>query len=213
MDYVFIHGLGQDFSSWNKTIDNLDLNSNASCPDLFSLLGTSDPTYNNLYQLFHEYCESFKGPINLCGISLGAILSLNYAIDRPDKVNSLVLIGAQYKMPKVLLTIQNFMFYVIPKSVFLKMGTDKKKFIGLAKSVKQLDFSGKLTDIQCDSLIVCGEKDFANKRASKHLSKYIKGARSVIIQDAGHELNKDSASKLSVIITDFWNNNDHKTKR
>ncbi|QKY71234.1 alpha/beta fold hydrolase [Lentibacillus sp. CBA3610] len=93
------------------------------------------------------------------------------------------------------------------------MGTDKKKFIGLAKSMKQLDFSGKLADIQCDSLIVCGEKDFANKRASRHLSKYIKGARSVIIQDAGHELNKDSASKLSVIITDFWNNNDHKTKR
>ncbi|WP_054703595.1 alpha/beta hydrolase [Bacillus sp. JCM 19041] len=206
MNYLFVHGLGQDSSTWKKTIDTMELNSHVSCPDLFSLLGTCDPTYNNLYRLFFEYCNDFRGPINLCGLSLGAVLSLNYALDRPEKVNSLILIGAQYKMPKLLLALQNIMFYFMPKSVFLKIGTDKERFIRLMKSMRHLDFTERLVEIQCDSLILCGEKDVANKRASKYLSKHIKEARSIIIKDAGHELNIDSSSKLSVIMDDFWSN-------
>jgi pimeloyl-ACP methyl ester carboxylesterase len=204
MDYIFVHGLGQDSSSWKKTIDTMELSSHMYCPDLFSLLGTSIPTYNNLYRSFFAYCDDFKEPINLCGLSLGAVLSLNYALDRPEKVHSLVLIGAQYKMPKLLLTIQNILFHFMPNSVFLKIGTDKKSFIKLMKSMRHLDFTERLADIQCDTLILCGEKDAANKRASKHLSEHIKEARSIIIKNAGHELNKESSSKLSAIIDDFW---------
>ena len=40
----------------------------------------------------------------------------NYAIDHPDKVNSLILIAAQYKMPKKLLSIQNTIFRFMPIS-------------------------------------------------------------------------------------------------
>ena len=35
--------------------------------------------------------------LNLCGLSLGAVLALNYAIDFPKKVNSLILIAPQYE--------------------------------------------------------------------------------------------------------------------
>ena len=204
MNHIFVHGLGQDSSSWKKTIDTMELNTHMYCPDLFTLLGTSDPAYNNLYRSFLKYCDDFKEPIHLCGLSLGAVLSLNYALDRPEKVHSLVLIGTQYKMPKLLLAIQNILFHFMPKSVFLKIGTDKKLFIRLMKSMKHLDFTERLVDIQCDTLILCGEKDAANKRASKHLSEHIKGARSIIIKDGGHELNIDSSSKLSTIMDDFW---------
>jgi pimeloyl-ACP methyl ester carboxylesterase len=206
MNYIFVHGLGQDSTSWKKTLDTMELNSHMYCPDLFSLLGTSAPNYNNLYRSFYDYCEAFSEPINLCGLSLGAVLSLNYALDRPEKVNSLILIAAQYKMPKLLLTIQNIIFHFMPKSVFLKIGTDKKNFTGLMKSMKHLDFSERLADIQCDTLILCGEKDVANKRVSKYLSAHIKEARSIIMKDAGHELNVDSSDKLSAIIDDFWGN-------
>ncbi|QQK80053.1 alpha/beta hydrolase [Salicibibacter cibi] len=208
MHYIFVHGLGQEASSWNSTINSLKLNSNiTSCPNLFSLLGTSEPTYQNLYRLFYEYCEGIKEPIHLCGISLGAILSLNYAIDRPDRVDSLVLIGAQYKSPKLLLNFQNVIFYVMPASVFSKVGSDKETFIKLTGSMKELNFTHELANIQCDTLVICGEKDFANKRASKYLSNHIKNANSVMIQDAGHELNKEHSAKLSAILDDFWDGN------
>ncbi len=204
MHYVFVHGLGQNFSSWNKIIESLNLDLNVSCPDLFTLLGNTNPTYENLYHEFKGYCDNLRGPLNLCGISLGAILSLNYTIDRPDKVTSLVLIGAQYKVPKLLFAIQNCMFYFMPKAVFLKMGVDKKQVIGLTKSMTHLNFTKELVDITCDSLIVCGEKDFANKRAAEKLNTHISNSKYLLIKGGGHELNKDHSGELSYILDRFW---------
>jgi len=40
-----------------------------------------------------EYCGKIDGQIHLCGISLGGIIGLNYALDFPEKVKTLVLIG------------------------------------------------------------------------------------------------------------------------
>lgn len=57
-------------------------------------------TYGELYTAFSEECDKENDEIVLCGLSLGAVLALNYAIDHPDKVKALVLIAAQYKMPK-----------------------------------------------------------------------------------------------------------------
>ncbi|WP_152656649.1 alpha/beta fold hydrolase [Oceanobacillus sp. CFH 90083] len=74
--------------------------------------------YRHLYQHFFDYCEGLDGPIHLCGLSLGAVLSLNYALDRPEKVHSLILLNAQYKMPRFLLAVQNVMFRLLPNSVF-----------------------------------------------------------------------------------------------
>lgn len=54
-----------------------------------------------------------------------AVLALNYAIDHPDKVKALVLIAAQYKMPRKLLKVQNMLFHLMPNSAFDKMGFKK----------------------------------------------------------------------------------------
>lgn len=45
-------------------------------------------------------CDKFDEPIDWCGLSLGGVLALNYAIERPDKVKSLVLIATPYMIPK-----------------------------------------------------------------------------------------------------------------
>ena len=52
--------------------------------------------------------------IDLCGLSLGGILALNYAIDYPNKVEKLVLIGTPYRVPKVMFSIQNIIFKFLP---------------------------------------------------------------------------------------------------
>ncbi|MGO4928740.1 alpha/beta fold hydrolase [Fundicoccus sp. Sow4_F4] len=49
------------------------------------------------------------------GISLGGTLALNYAVDFPEAVDSLTLINTQFKMPKVLLSLQNIFFKFIPR--------------------------------------------------------------------------------------------------
>ena len=63
------------------------------CPNLCEMLKGKDVTYSALYSSFAEYCNKLDEPINFCGSSLGGVLALNYAIENPMKVNSLVLIA------------------------------------------------------------------------------------------------------------------------
>ena len=58
------------------------------------------------------------GPVHLCGLSLGGILALDYALDHPENVKTLVLIGTPHKVPKFAFALQNVVFRFLPKSAF-----------------------------------------------------------------------------------------------
>ncbi|WP_419743376.1 alpha/beta fold hydrolase [Paraclostridium dentum] len=125
MKHILIHGLGQKASSWNETISYMTGQDTIICPELSLFIKEKDASYSNLYTAFSEYCNNISGPLNLCGLSLGAVLALNYAIDNPKKVNSLVLIAAQYEMPKTLIKLQNIVFKFIPEKSFKSMGLSR----------------------------------------------------------------------------------------
>lgn len=74
MQYIFIHGIGHDPSSWDKTISFFTKPIHAMCPDLVMLINHNDSTYSNLYRAFSDYCKNIPEPLNLCGLSLGATL-------------------------------------------------------------------------------------------------------------------------------------------
>lgn len=202
MPYIFIHGLMETSSSWDKTFSHMEKSRQVIAPDLFILLNSKEVTYKNLYQAFSDYCNSFSEPLNLCGLSLGGILALNYTIDHPTRVQSLVLIGSPYKMPKTLLKFQNTIFSLMPKSAFKNLQLQKQDFIQLMNSMISLDFSSHLKEIPCPTLIICGEKDAANKKAATGLAKNIPNAKLQFVKNAGHEVSKknpqDLASKLEI---------------
>ena len=99
MKYLYLHGLGQNADSWNKVIGATEVLDNSVCLDLAEMVKGKAATYSTLYSAFSEMCDTENEDIILCGISLGGVLALNYAIDYPQKVKALVLIAAQYKMP------------------------------------------------------------------------------------------------------------------
>src|SRR5699024_6958938 len=134
-------------------------NEDILCPDLSSILNGKEASYSNLYSSFIDYCNKIEGEIDLCGLSLGGILALNYAIEYPGKVKSLVLIGTPYKVPKFMFRIQNIIFRLLPKSTFKGMVFNKKDTFILGNTMKELDFSNNVQVIICPTLIICGEKD------------------------------------------------------
>lgn len=95
-----------------------------------------------------------------------------------------------------LLKLQNVLFHLMPDSEFSKWGFQKSDFISLCKSMMNLDFSHHLKDIRCKVLVVCGEKDRANRSASLQLAELIPDAEFITILGAGHEVNIDCPSKL-----------------
>lgn len=204
MGKVFVHGLGQTPESWNAVLSSIDKTEKCVCPNLAEGVKKQNVNYKNLYNAFAKLCDKFDESIDLCGLSLGGVLALNYAIERPEKIKSLVLIATPYKMPKTLLKLQNICFRFMPRSIFQQMGFEKKDYIGLCNSMMKLDFTDRLSDISCPVLIVCGEKDKANKKAAKELATLLKNARLEIVSGAGHEVNVEAPDKLGRLLNQFY---------
>lgn len=193
MKNILVHGLGQNQTSWSKVKEELSTNNiNTETPNLFDLVKNYEVNYENTYKTFTDYCNSFNEKINLCGLSLGGLLSIDYAVEYPDKINSLILIGTPYEIPKKLFKIQNFIFKFMPKKTFESMGISKKDFISLTNSMTELDIKSKVERIKCNTLILCGEKDNVNMESAKQLNNHIKDSKLNIIKNARHEVNIDT---------------------
>lgn len=204
MAKILIHGSGHQAASWNETISYMENNDDILCPNLVSVLKGKEASYSNLYSSFIEYCGKIDGPVHLCGISLGGILALNYALDFPEKTKMLILIGTPYKVPKAAFALQNMIFRFLPKSVFENMAFDKKDTFALGNSMKSLDFSSGVQNIKCPALIICGKKDNANMKSAYYLAQNIKNAELKIIENVGHVVNEEAPEALAKILDEYY---------
>ncbi len=205
MKNILLHGLGQDNQSWNYT--NLYLKKKGIvtlCPNLFEIIRNTSKDYKMMYNAFSNFCNNQNGKLNLCGLSLGGALILDYVKEYPEKVNSIILIGTPYKIPKTLFIIQSLIFNVMPKRTFEKMKCSKRDFITLVNSMSSLNIAKDLETINCKSLILCGSKDNVNLRDAKLLNKSIKNSEFKIINNSSHEVNIDNPKELSNIIYRYW---------
>lgn len=198
MKTVLIHGLGQDASAWKDVIPLLP-DKNVMTMDLSELIGSG--TWQELSNGFAAQIDSLEEPMCLCGISLGAVLALDYAAGNPGKVRSMLLIAPQYKMPVLLLKFQALLFRLMPQSSFAESGLSKKQFIALTTDMARLDFTQALNNITCPVITACGERDSANSRASRSLAELLDCGEFAEISGAGHEANTDAPEFTAQLIT------------
>lgn len=204
MKQIYLHGLGQNPDSWSKVIEQLEAAEHSMCPDLSELVQGQDTTYQNLYAAFSAMCDEIEEDICLCGLSLGGVLALNYAIEHPEKIKGLVLIATQYKMPKKLLRVQNAIFRFMPKSMFQQTGFGKSDFLKLCNTMMEWDFSDSIYNVSCPTLVIYGEKDRANKNASIELANMLIDAELQVFNGVGHEINIEAPDKLEETLRVFF---------
>lgn len=204
MKYILLHGMGQNASSWNETISFLPNTSEIVCPELSDFFSEGNCYYSKMYTAFCDYCNNFSEPLNLCGLSLGTVLALNYAIDYPRRVKSLILIAPQYDMPKFLLKVQNVLFKFMPESQFKDIGLTKKDFITLTNSMADMDFTSGLEKVSCPVLVLCGEKDNVNKKAAVKVAEKLSKAKFSTIENSGHEVNIDNPNGLAKAMKELY---------
>lgn len=204
MKYIFLHGMGQNASSWDETISFLPNTTEIVCPELSDFFSEGNCYYSKMYTAFCDYCNNFSEPLNLCGLSLGAVLALNYAIDYPQRVKSLILIAPQYDMPKFLLKVQNVLFKFMPESQFKDIGLTKKDFITLTNSMADMDFTSGLEKVSCPVLVLCGEKDNVNKKAAVKVAEKLSKAKFSTIENSGHEVNIDNPNGLAKAMKELY---------
>ena len=198
MKTIFLHGLGQTAQNWEEVIRQTAL-SEVDCPELFSL-SEGEITYFGIRNGLEKRYADITEPFCICGLSLGALLALDYAIRHNEQVAALVLIGVQYKVPSLLIDFQNLIFRCMPNKTFDDMGMSKNDVIRLAHSMRSLDFRSGLKDIKCPVTILCGEKDRANLKASRQLAELLLQSKLRIVPGAAHELNKCAPEAIA----DVW---------
>ena len=116
----------------------------------------------------------------------------------------MVLAAAQYRVPAALLRFQNILFRMMPQRSFSGIGMGKQEVIELMNSMMQLDFGEKLKSLSCPALILCGEKDRANRRASLELAQKLPLAQLQLVEGAGHELNVEAPQKMAEYLVKFY---------
>lgn len=205
MRYLFLHGLGQQPDSWHAVLAACTLHGRIECPDLAAWLRAGDGTYAGLYRAFADACaRDSAAPVCLCGLSLGAVLGLQYTIAFPERVHALVLIAPQYQMPRRLLRLQNFVFRLLPARAFSEIGLSRQEMIRLTRSMEELDLSQQLDRITCPVLVLCGEHDHTNHKAAACLSRNIRGAVYQTVPGAGHEVNREAPAELARRLDAFY---------
>ena len=206
MSNLLLHGLGQNGRSWTEVLTLLQARGmDARCPDLFGLTEPGARTYPALYRAFADFCLAQPGRLNLCGLSLGGVLALDFAKAHPEKMNTLILIGTPFKIPRLLFKIQGLIFRLSPESAFAPLGLSKGDFLDLMRSMANLNIAQNLESIPCPALILCGERDRVNLRYAKSLNQRIPSSRFQTVTGASHQVNLDNPRALSELIFEFWN--------
>ena len=88
----------------------------------------------------------------------------------------------------------------MPNLAFNKMGFKKADVINLCGTMAELDFSDSLHKVSCPVLIVCGEKDNANKKTSKELCHYLNNSYFYELMKTGHEANIEDPEELAIVL-------------
>lgn len=198
MKLLFLHGLGQNKDAWYQTIHYLGY-SNIECPDLISA-GEQNQTFSSIMNTLESKFSKEDDSLILCGLSIGAILAIEFYLRHPEKVESLILIAPQYKIPTWLIDLQNIIFRFMPRKLFSDTGTTRENMISISSSIRQMDYGNVIKCITCPVSVICGEKDRANRKAAISLNSSLPDSELTIVEGARHEVNIDTPEKLAEII-------------
>lgn len=203
MKIILIHGLGQTADSWKETISMLPSETDVLCPELSAFYGKGG--YDELYRGSTEFLDQISQPLYLCGLSLGAVLAMNYALDYPERVGGIALAAPQFRMPKTLLRFQGAVFRLMPQKAFNGSGLTKQQMISLTRDMARLDFTPELGRIKCPVSIACGERDRANLSAARELAALLPRSRLSVVSGAGHEINTGAPAEMARFIAEAFN--------
>ena len=228
----FIHGSGSDHSAWSHQYGRLHKKYNIVAVDLPGHGRSGGDGESDVAR----YCLSVKKLLDILnlkhaviiGHSLGAAIALRFAINYPQEIAGIALVGGGIKMPvnSFFLDFLKTSPPVVPADVIdlickyslakenrFKYSAPLQKSISQAKvdvlycdlsACNQLDLTQELVKINVPSLVICGAEDkMTPPDFSRQLAAGIDGARLEIIEGAGHMVMMEKPAEFNMILTKF----------
>lgn len=204
MKIVFLHGLGQDETSWDEVIKVLP---NHDCLSVKLFERDVFPTdFKVLEDKILSILESIDEDFILVGLSLGGMLALDMIQFNLANLKGIVVSGGQYKMKgNLAFYMQYLLFACTPARVFEKQGVDKHAMKSFYGGLSQFNLAKVLTEVELPVQLICGQNDKANLPAAKAMHKLMTNSQLNIIPDSGHVLNTECPDDFANIIKNFLN--------
>lgn len=203
---MFLAGIGQDASAWQPVIDGLQGGWTGHSYAVSDLVAEDTPfTMAAAVGALHEQINRLQlGETILCGLSLGAMIAMSYAIAHPERTLGLVLTAPAVRPNPALMMAETVAVQLLPTSLLgLPSGLTKRRLREILNVVGRIDYRSSLAEIGIPTLVVCGGKDRVNLATATKLSEELDQARLATIEEAGHELNASHPVEFGHILADF----------
>ena len=225
---VFVHGSGCDHTLWENQYRELDDDYNIAAVDLPGH-GQSEGKGEREVGLYVEWVKKIVEGLGLqrpviIGHSLGAAISLTFAIKYGEVLSGIVPVGGGVKMPvneMILDGIRNNTASTLSLvAKFSVTKNNREKFFsslieGISKvspdviygdflSCDRLDIADEISHIKVPTLLICGEDDkMTPPDLSEFMRDHIAGAKLSLIKDAGHFVMWENVETFNRTLKDF----------
>ena len=224
---ILVHGMGTGASAWEPQLASLSEDYYVVAPFLPGY-GEQEGRFSleAARAVLKELVEGMNSSVHLCGLSLGALVALDFANAQPEYVSSLILSAGFVKLGDEMLEQQHqsaaymrgfdpdtFQAEALPqlaRDVPEPFKAQAIKEISLLTpeslaSIFELDFdaSAWIADIDKPALVLCGAEDKHNLELSKELAEQLPHARFELIPNAGHIANLDTPEVFTAELREF----------
>jgi 3-oxoadipate enol-lactonase len=216
---VFLHGLGTGPAGWQPQVDAFGRTRVVLTPRL-----RLDRSFTVRREAERLSRDAGSEPVDICGLSLGALVALRAALDRPERVRRLVLCAGLARLPisfRLLQTVLGGATVVVPDKTLrdqLLAGVPephradaRREIAGLDgwtvrhvfREARRFDVLAELQRLTMPVLVLVGESDRANRRLSRALAESIPTAAFSVIPGAGHVANLDAPAAFNEVLGSF----------
>ena len=227
---IFSYGWLDDCSIWNSKIELFAKNHTVILYDHRGHGRSDKPKENYSVQTLSNDLYSLMQLLKLdkatlVGFSLGGMAALLFTLGHSAHVSKLVLVGTTAKMP-ISMHIFSTLWHILPYQTVLKMVSRYKFYrptkqminhnIARAKQVpkhaafqsldeytRNYDIRNHVSEIKVPTLIIVGDKDRINLKASQCLNREIEGSTLRIFSDCGHSVMIEKPEQFNEVILQF----------
>ncbi|MBJ7354105.1 MAG: alpha/beta fold hydrolase [Thermoleophilaceae bacterium] len=201
---VFLHAAGTGPEIWLPQLEHFAEHFHVLAPDLNDDAVDAAFSVPTAAAAVAELIDTKAGGTAIVvGISLGAFVALQLAVDDPEKVQALVLSGGQSRPARAGLFLTYVLLALVPKRFTIRPGGSKRALLRSYRSLFSWDLHDQLKDVKARTLVLCGTKDRPNLAAARELAAKIPGAELKLIEDAGHLWVGGRAREFNEILTAF----------
>ncbi len=136
----------------------------------------------------------------VCGAGLGAMVALRLAADQPDRVTGLALITRQVRLSPLLMSLPAVVMRLLPATTVERLGAGPDQVIALLNQVRPVDFIPLTPRVVAPVVVICGEHDRINLRASAALARALPHGDFKIIPAAGPDWLTESPLLLTQLL-------------